>query len=431
MASTKLISISNLQLDTNNPRFPEPQDGERAAINKMLQIQGDRIIQLARDICEFGVDPSEKVMVIASPNREGDYIVLEGNRRTTVLKVLNNPELIDDEKIKTQFSKLSRTATDLPASVECYIVDKEEQAEHWIKLKHTGQNSGRSRVNWDTVEQDRFLASQGNQSYLSQFITYVQREDSFAASRELLLSTLKATNLTRLLTDPDIRLRMNLETNNQALYCQIPPSSFFDKALKLLEEISGKGVFPNFTVDTIYYKEDRRDFFDSIGIFKDKEVLEKPWLLTDPQNAKERLFKLNIGQNQPNAAADVQDDLSQEPEQNQPVDDDKSSSTNQESNTGKRLVNPPDINRKRLIPPTTSLKISNQKCLQIFKELKSHLNPVDKYTYSVSVMIRVFLELSITDYFEAHLPGELAKLRQERKTGLHDRIVYLSEHFKM
>jgi hypothetical protein len=52
------FALTNLLLDVINPRFETEQQNQRDAITKMATELGDKILNLAEDIVQFGVDPS-------------------------------------------------------------------------------------------------------------------------------------------------------------------------------------------------------------------------------------------------------------------------------------------------------------------------------------------------------------------------------------
>lgn len=45
--------------------------------------------------------------------------------------------------------------------------------EHWVNLKHTGQNGGVGRVEWTATEKARHLARIGKQSFGNQLLTFI------------------------------------------------------------------------------------------------------------------------------------------------------------------------------------------------------------------------------------------------------------------
>jgi hypothetical protein len=81
-------------------------------------------------------------------------------------------------------------------------------------------------------------------------------------------------------------------------------------------------------------------------------------------------------------------------------------------------------NRNMLIPAYVTLTIPDKKCNGIFKELKNKLKH-DEQPFSISVIFRVFLELSLINYInQKNIRLEL------KKNGLHDKVVAVSNSLK-
>lgn len=177
MNNINSIHINNLLLDLENPRFPREANGQRDAINLMLEIQEEKIINLAKDISNNGTDPSENLMVYESNEEPGFFIVAEGNRRTTALKLIAQASLADNEKTRKIFSKIKETTTRDISTVNC-VVFNNESYEHWVSIKHTGDNKGVGRERWTTPEADRYKAKHGKTSYQSQLYEFMLRQEN-------------------------------------------------------------------------------------------------------------------------------------------------------------------------------------------------------------------------------------------------------------
>ncbi|EBJ8061661.1 hypothetical protein F6558_22590, partial [Salmonella enterica] len=100
MNQIKSMNINKLLLDVDNPRFPTSAENQRDAIAKMLELQYERIYRLAKDIVAKGLDPSENILVYPSEEEDGFFIVAEGNRRVTALKLLLSPKLAPNERAR-------------------------------------------------------------------------------------------------------------------------------------------------------------------------------------------------------------------------------------------------------------------------------------------------------------------------------------------
>lgn len=87
------LSPLNLFLDTQNPRFIILTKREQADIRKYL-VKYEDVCQLASDINEYGsLLPGERIVVL---QEHGQYVVVEGNRRTCSLQFLLSRDLIPD-----------------------------------------------------------------------------------------------------------------------------------------------------------------------------------------------------------------------------------------------------------------------------------------------------------------------------------------------
>ena len=88
----KTIRTVDLCLALDNPRLTDSQD-ENEELQKIVNEQKQKIVVLAEDIIDHGLNPLDTVAVYPSEIREGKYIVAEGNRRIAAIKILNDPKL--------------------------------------------------------------------------------------------------------------------------------------------------------------------------------------------------------------------------------------------------------------------------------------------------------------------------------------------------
>ena len=73
----------------------------------MIEDQKEKLVNIANHIVYNGLNPLKKILV--TPHSNMRYIVLEGNRRITAIKLLENPNLIHSKYNSTlsKFKKLS------------------------------------------------------------------------------------------------------------------------------------------------------------------------------------------------------------------------------------------------------------------------------------------------------------------------------------
>ncbi|WP_159079361.1 hypothetical protein [Plantactinospora sp. BC1] len=145
----KNLRPAQVVLDSRNPRLPDGTSSDRDAINRLLDEGADALINLARDMAKSGqTNPAELPIAIKDGSK---YIVLEGNRRFAALKLLNDPALANNEEHEAAFRR-ARALGAPPKTVFTLISDSREEADHWIVLRHTGENNGRGVKRWSTAQ---------------------------------------------------------------------------------------------------------------------------------------------------------------------------------------------------------------------------------------------------------------------------------------
>lgn len=97
MHSYKKIPVANLTVNIENPRY-EMVGNQPEAIGLMVKEQRKKIVNLAEDIVQHGLNPSELPIVAPHEREKGHFNVLEGNRRVVALKLLHMPDLIKEHK---------------------------------------------------------------------------------------------------------------------------------------------------------------------------------------------------------------------------------------------------------------------------------------------------------------------------------------------
>ena len=359
--------MTSLFVNTENYRF-EPLPSQKEAIDKMIEDQGDKLYSLVDDIIINGLSPVDSIIVtpIEDSNK---YIVLEGNRRITSLKLLNNPTLIDDKyaSLRKKFLKLRTEKSEVVSelkNINCAVFENPTEADLWIKRKHSGELNGVGTVTWNAQQKQRFEEkTEGKSSIPLQIITLLKSQEAVPENIKESLSRLNITNLQRLMSDPYVREHLGLEINNGTLVSNIHISEVIKGLLKVVTDI----LNPDFKVVDIYNREKRKQYIDSF----DKS--QKPDL-----------------SNETSAQWGLQDFLN----------DDKQASSSNKNKEIKKTNPRKNKTKVGLVPDTLMLHIENPKINKIFEELK--LIQVKTCPNASSVLLRVFLELSIDAYLEKY-----------------------------
>ncbi len=132
--SISYVSVSSLHFDLENPRLPTNEDGwnEESILNWMLK--DTTMIELMMSIGEKGYFPGEALLVVPKKDTPNHYIVVEGNRRLTAVKLLLHPELATIRKKSVE--QASQEAGHKPETLPVIQFDKREDIIYYLGYRH-------------------------------------------------------------------------------------------------------------------------------------------------------------------------------------------------------------------------------------------------------------------------------------------------------
>ncbi len=375
---SEIISPADLLIDQENPRISQLDLGQHEAIQALAQLQGRKLLALAKDMVRYGLNPSELSIVMP---HEGDlkrYVVLEGNRRLVALKALENPELLVDAveaKVLKEIRKLSHKYQDNPVeSVECLVVGNRAEAGHWIELRHTGEREGAGIVPWGAHESERFRTRSGKPQIHQQALEFLERRGDLSPEARRAVPT---TNFKRLIQTPEVRSKLGLEVQGGRL-CLLADENNVAKALL---HVTGDLASGKIRVKNIYHREQRIAYASALP----SSIVVRP--------------TMKSGQ-----GVDIE--------------------TRETEGKPKR---PPSVRvlpeRDMLIPRDCMLGVSDPRCHQIEKELRRL--SLKKYPNAVSVLLRVFIELSADAYIETgNLPTTNRSSLRGKLRAVMDHLIF-------
>ena len=197
------LSIDELVLDLENPRLGRV-DSQSEALAGVVALSPEYFRNLMVSIREDGLDPGDSLYVIPSEESHEDFVVLEGNRRLSALKVLRSPDLLAGTNLPESLTKpLVREASGFERSqvepIRCVLFDGRDEANDWIRRRHTGVAGGEGRIRWKPLDIQRF----SNDYTTIDVIEFVGRNAGYSKKEwdkaHAALGGDKSTNLTRLL----------------------------------------------------------------------------------------------------------------------------------------------------------------------------------------------------------------------------------------
>ena len=357
------ISVTGLELDQDNPRFEnDPAKNQRDAIKKMLDIKGmpNKIATMAEHIVTHGIDPSDLPLAIRNTKNK-KHILLEGNRRLLALKLLHNPALCpsDHDPLKKKLQNILQESDVVPEEIQCSIVQSRKHANLWIELKHTGENAGAGRVNWDGRATDAFREKNSQGKTAGRVILeYIGNDPNFDKALKEYAKAVKITNLQRLFGSLETKKRLGYKISKGNLLLQVP----IEKFRKGVESIIQRFHEDNVAVSDIYDKE-------KIKTFLTKRVA--PECMPTKSDLVGEYIPLGDAQK----------------------NDKPKPSKKPSTSKGTKSISPSNL-RKHLI--TYSLRITHKRINAIYHELRSKID-IQEAPNAGAVLFRVFLELT-ADY---------------------------------
>lgn len=353
MPEFKPLELSSLDLDLENARLPESQKTQPGALFAIAKQQGPKMIALAKDIVSKGLDPLVNVAVIED-SLTGRYIVQEGNRRVATVMILETPGTVDgalEPKLQKTLKELSTKFNKNPITqIDCKVFREDEELEHWVRLRHTGQNEGAGLVEWGGNEKDRYNARRTGRSPAGQILDLMQNNGISVDGGNKRGGII--TSLTRLISTPEVREKLGLDIRDGVVVSAFPESELVKGLGYVVEQLrTGKTK-----VRDIYTADQRRDF-----------ALKIPGNALPNSATKGTLILPIDGLGRPVA-----------PRIPKKV----------------RIRNKVEsLDRKNLVPNSISWNIGNTRIKRILWELQTM--SVENCTNACAVLLRVFVELSV------------------------------------
>lgn len=380
------IAIKELSLWDENARFPEEyfNKQEIELIEYFLKKKDFKIEQFAREVVkEFDLPQLEKIVVLKLKDRK---IVLEGNRRVTVYKLLIDPSLANGNTNALKvFEELNRSIK-LPKNfkLEATVTTNKDEGLRFVDRKH---NRGNNEVGWGEPERRNFA---------------VRR--SHGKNKDLL--RVELANAVKKLKLPDIVKEAVLGKGLVTTFYRVVDSASARKKLDYAVSDSGAIAI-----------KDQKKFDDLL-----KVIVYNVWTKKDFRGGDVDSRSLNKSQSIDKYISSLQrKDVSK-------VDEGLKKNT-KENLFGEEIILTPSrtksnqlsTSRKFLI--NSSIYIKDSRINDIYDELKKKLE-VDNTPNAVAVLFRVFMECSIDCYIESH------KIKIKDSTKLAGKILHVVDHLE-
>lgn len=356
MADTQALVPADLLIDEENPRISQPNRGQRKALEGIAEHLGKKLLTLAGDIVGNGLDPSNLPIVMPVAGKPARYVVLEGNRRLAALRALENPDSLADALRSHPLKRLRRLSQKYQQnpveSIPCVVVSNREEARHWIELRHTGENAGAGIVPWGSDDAARFRARTSAPEIHSQALDFLQRRGDLTPEAR---RKVPATSFKRLMETPAVRAKLGVELQRGMLHLLADENRIARALMYVVNDLAAGDT----KVGDIYTLPLRQKYANSLPA----DIVVAP--------------TMKSGQGAAAAGPGL--------------------GTSGRSTAGKKTRT---RKRDRLITRDCVLNIPSGRINDVEIELRKL--SLEDHTNAVSVLFRVFIELSVDAYLEDH-----------------------------
>lgn len=347
--SYRNIPLDSLNVNRANDRHGELEN-ETAAIAWLFHNFEQHMRNLTRDIVTTG-QIFEPPLVSPDGNK---FIVFDGNRRITCLKLLDNPRRAPTVELQEFYAdQRSKWQGDFSKSINCQVEPDRDRIDDILFRRHTGTQSGVGQTTWDDRMKSNFINRTGKGGG---FNVADEIEKRLSAAGMLPHKKIPRSTLNRLLSAEAFRNRVGftVEKGHFSLTHQEP------MVLRALRQIADDLANKRIVLGDIWDVDGKRAYLDQL---ESEKVL-------------------------PTAAHALK------------TKESAASATSLSAVAGvpKRAQRP---QRRTTLIPNLTFAIAwagrIQRHRAIWEELQFHLNLSD-HPNAISVLFRVLLELSIDNY---------------------------------
>ncbi|WP_341364414.1 hypothetical protein P8T57_01755 [Thalassospira sp. SN3W] len=356
------IKLSELVVNNSNDRHGELSSPE-LGMSWLLEHRAAHMRKLTKDIVSSG-EIYEAPLVL---KENGKYIVYDGNRRTTCLKFLSDPQSAPNESWREFFSiERSRWNGNFPSQISCQVEEDRERIDEILYRRHTGGQGGVGQSPWDPEAKSNFVKRTGKHTK----VNVAEEIEAKLREANLLADNVKVprSNLNRLLSSDALRNRVGISVEKNKLKITHNEEKVMGALLRICSDLIEKNV----VLEGIWDNKGKRKYLDILendGILPSaKDSLEKE----KPLKSKPKKETENYGENR--------------------------------GNTTYQLGGAPKPHiRRALIRTDIDYGIIQQphtaRCYDIWQELQYHLY-FDKHNNAISVLFRVLIENAINNYIQ-------------------------------
>jgi len=252
--SYHVISLDLLTVNRANDRHGE-LDNETAAIAWLFNNRRRQMRNLAKDIVETGgIFEPPLVHKVGSA-----YVVYDGNRRVTCLKLIARPRKAPDADLQKFFVTLkSEWKGTFPTKILCRVETDRDKIDDILFRRHTGTQSGVGQSTWDGKMKTTFINRTGKGGKLN---LADEIEERLAQAGKLPgKRKIPRSNLNRLLSAEAFRHRVGISAAKGRFEYIRNEDKVIDALARIADDLANRAI----TLDDVWDIDRKSAYLDKL-----------------------------------------------------------------------------------------------------------------------------------------------------------------------
>lgn len=379
------VGLGNLLLDTKNPRIRSGHDQEDC-VERLLR-KPKQMLALAKDIAANGLSTAP---ILVEPVKGNKFVVWDGNRRVTALKLLNKPAECRNRALATQFSAIAAKASvPIPKAIDVLASTDKLALLKEVLARHAGAMEGAGQLTWDALLRTMFLLGhKAPADYRIAGMVLMWAEENGIEVDD----TFPITTIHRFLNKRNLARLGFSETGDS-----VAPNIDVDEAIRLIERmVQDFGPAGNIGVNEVFEQSQQDSYIesllDSLGLRPSKGIAGEHCLPSDKPHANG---------DKANAGAEVQ--------------------PKRPRSAGNRS-NKPDYDRRSVVRIRFKPTFEDHmwKAEEVLKELRRL--ETKSFPIAAAALFRCFFELSTRSYMKRHKVSDGGQM--------HKNALAVAEHMR-
>lgn len=247
------IALGSLLVNPANDRHGE-LNNETAAIAQLFANQEAHMRNLAKDLVSKG-EVFEPPLVFPSADK---FVVADGNRRTTCLKLLGTPRRAPTVELQQFFAdQRKKWPGKFPDKIECRVEADRDRVDDILFRRHTGVQGGIGQSTWTDRMKSNFVVRTGKGAGLN---VADEIEKRLKTAKLLPPRKIPRSNLNRLLSSDPLRHRVGVSVRNGKLEFIRDETA----VLAVLQRIASDLAMRVITLDDVWDTESKLQYLDAL-----------------------------------------------------------------------------------------------------------------------------------------------------------------------